>query len=576
MALKKLLDTLKLSAKEAVVDGEHASLSQLKRYLHVERKIEKDLSALILETGSKERSSLILVLGNVGDGKSHLLARMWEKHEVILNTFKVYNDATESRSKHKTYLENLAEVLSPYRDGELSSEKQAVKTIIAINLGTLANFLEHVGEEFNGLRRYVEDWRLIDPENIDSPPPINDHFFSVNLTDYQIFDLQPEGAKSNVLLEVVRRIVAKNGENPFYEAFLQDYYEDDSDSYCPIRYNFEMLGSPNVQTALSELIVKTVLVDKLIISVRLLMNLIYDLIVPAEFAQMTDEEICERVGESKYQKDFYNHTLPVLLFESGSTSNILKSISGQDPVDGGSEELDEKIIKIGTSDNRRDYFVIDKLLRDKDPLFRIIPLLETSQTISLYLRLRFIKTDRVKVVASPFDLYIKYLYLYNSGDIKAMLPLYKEVQNAIYLWNGLTFGSSARINLNIGRKHSLFQISQKLELQFVPARILSMPDASKFSSSLSLAFKVLPHEDVFPLSIDLPLYELIAKINNGYRPNRIDKSLQVKFTQFVNDVSKFEAQNKELMIQEFTGENKEVFTLQFTPGFDDFQFKKNA
>ncbi|SER91162.1 DNA phosphorothioation-dependent restriction protein DptF [Pedobacter rhizosphaerae] len=576
MALKKLLDTLKLSAKEAVVDGEHASLSELKRYLHVERKIEKDLSSLILESGSRDQSSLILVLGNVGDGKSHLLARMWEMHKEILDTFKVYNDATESRSKHKSYLENLAEVFSPYRDGELSTGKQIVKTIIAINLGTLANFLEHVGEEFNGLRKYVEDWRLIDPENTDSAPPVNDHFFSVNLTDYQIFDLQPDGARSNVLLEVIRRIVAKNADNPFYAAFLQDYKEDSAESYCPIRYNFEMLGLPSVQTALSELIVKTVLVDKLIISVRLLMNLVYDLIVPAEFAQMNDEEIHQRVIEAKYQKDFYSHTLPVLLFESGSTSNILKSISGYDPVDGGSEELDEKIIKIGTSDNRRDYFVIDKLLQDKDPLFRVIQLLDTAQTISLYLRLRFLKIDSVKLAASPFDLYIKYLYLYNSGDIKAMLPLYKEVQNAIYLWNGLTFGNSARINLNIGRKQSLFQISQKLELQFVPTTILAMSDASKFSSNLSLAFKVLPHEKIFSLSIDLPLYELIAKINNGYRPNRIDKSLQVKFTQFVNDVSKFEAQNKELMIQEFTGENKQVFTLQFTPGFDDFQFKKNA
>lgn len=95
-----------------------------------------------------------------------------------------------------------------------------------------------------------------------------------------------------------------------------------------------------------------------------------------------------------------------------------------------------------------------------------------------------------------------------------------------------------------------------------------------FSNTLVTSFQVQPDSKIFNLEIDFSLFQLIVKINKGYRPNRVDKSIHVKFTQFVNALINCKSETKELIIQAFNGETRHKYKLSFIPGFDDFQFSE--
>ena len=85
-------------------------MSFFKKYLHVDRNIQKELLELINEANNSEQSQLVLLCGSVGDGKSHLLAYVNEEYKEIISNFKIHNDATESFDPSQTEIETLKKV----------------------------------------------------------------------------------------------------------------------------------------------------------------------------------------------------------------------------------------------------------------------------------------------------------------------------------------------------------------------------------------------------------------------------------------------------------------------------------
>lgn len=69
--------------------------------MHVERKIQTDLERILVKNKELNSSSLILLCGSVGDGKSHLLAYLKENKPELLEGYQIFNDATESFSPNK-------------------------------------------------------------------------------------------------------------------------------------------------------------------------------------------------------------------------------------------------------------------------------------------------------------------------------------------------------------------------------------------------------------------------------------------------------------------------------------------
>jgi len=74
----------------------------------------------------------------------------------MMKQFYVHNDSTASLYSDKPASYTLFEILDDFSDEKIDSSNQ--KTIIAINLGTLNNFLEaDIHNRFNRLKKYVQE-----------------------------------------------------------------------------------------------------------------------------------------------------------------------------------------------------------------------------------------------------------------------------------------------------------------------------------------------------------------------------------------------------------------------------------
>ncbi len=80
MQFKRLLDTLARSSAQAVttLGAGQKEQDELKEYLYVETRIEKDFRDLLNSNLSSE--SVIFLCGSSGDGKSEILKRYYEAY----------------------------------------------------------------------------------------------------------------------------------------------------------------------------------------------------------------------------------------------------------------------------------------------------------------------------------------------------------------------------------------------------------------------------------------------------------------------------------------------------------------
>ena len=577
MGFKATLDTLKLSSREAIVNGEKKSLNALKKYLHIERNVERDLSELIKVAYHSDKPQLILIIGNVGDGKSHLLAKMWEKHPLEMQSFQVHNDATESKSINESYLDSLAEVLKPFSDTKIQVPGNQTKIVIAINLGTLTNFLDEKGNGFLYLKEFIlNNQILLDDAQIKKGD--DDYIRYINLADYHIYCLSKDGPTSNILEDIISKITTKDDKNLFYKAYQQFYDSHPTPEYCPIKYNFDLLGQEEVKLRVIQVLIEAIVKFKLIVSVRLIMNFIYDLIVPPGFSSLSEKEIIKIAGKSNVQGKFYQWTLPWLLFESHNTSVILRHINKLDPVGSTNENLDHLIIKIGTSVSPSTYFVEYGMLDREDTIFQELGSIPTLDRIKLFVRLNFLKNLVNEFIESDtvYTEFMKNLYFYQAYHRSKLLDFYRKGQKAIFLWNGIVKSDEGYLNINIGRSQNRYKVSQKI--QMVPAPKNTPPPINgfidRFSTTLALRFKVNGSEEALEVKVDYALYRLLMSINQGYRANFNDKNNHVDFKQFINRLSNLNSQGRDVFIQEVQGKQSKKFKLSFTEGFDIFQFEE--
>ena len=87
---------LKESSKAAIADAVSDKFDDVKAYLHLTRNIEYELLEILEKAKDSSRKQLILVCGNVGDGKSHVISYLQREWTGLQSDFKIHDDATES------------------------------------------------------------------------------------------------------------------------------------------------------------------------------------------------------------------------------------------------------------------------------------------------------------------------------------------------------------------------------------------------------------------------------------------------------------------------------------------------
>jgi DNA phosphorothioation-dependent restriction protein DptF len=569
--LKEALSPLKESSKSAIADADCDSFDAIKSYLHLERDIEGQLTSFLEAVQISNSKKLFLVCGNVGDGKSHLLASIRLKKTDILSDVLVYNDATESSEPDSSYIDELNKILLPFSDQHI--DKGSEKVVLAINLGTLNNFISaDIENNFSEFKEYVRNKKILELGDIignefeESSP-----FQFVNFCDHNLFYLSKDGPISELIEMAIEKIVSPKG--PFYKAY-EEQKKLFTGAKCPICYNFEALGSHKIRRKIAALIIECIIKGEVIVSIRALYNFIYELIVPIDIEPLDREATILKI-EKYNDKEFLENIFPNYMFSHPELSELFTQIQIHDPSFRRGEIVDEAIVKLVVSENP--LLVVDEFIEMNEIGDALANVFLTSSPdtayINAFIRTAFFwpKDDSILVADPVYENYMKLMFDWYSGNTKELKALYRLVKNAVISWRGQA--GTGKINVDVGRQQLEYRISESIEIKPEPPTTSNSftEKITEFNATIPLLFNV--NGDAIPIAISYNLFHLVIKIEDGYRPTNLDHSNFVVFDEFVQTSVTAGAGQKQMFVTESV--NKKQFILE-VDGFGDFCFSEVA
>ncbi|WP_373599197.1 DNA phosphorothioation-dependent restriction protein DptF [Paraclostridium bifermentans] len=584
------LKRLKESSKEAVENL--SSFSNFKSYMHVKRDVENELYEIIEKSSQSNKGELILVCGGVGDGKSHLISYFRNKYPEMMDKFNMHNDATESFEPGKTSIDTLNDVLDSFSDDNIDTTNE--KFILAINLGALSNFIDSkYGDRFTKLKEYVEEKGILDISISDSSYNEQSSFQFINFSDYHIYSLTDEKPRSKYLEDIIKNITQEHKNNVFKNSYKNNCKNCGINYKCPIKANYEMLMQESVREALIDIVVESVVKDKLIVSTRSLLNFIYDFIVNTTLDNKNDKELIKYIEKINCE-EFMDCVFTSNLYEHKELSYILSSISKIDPINAKSESLDNVIIKLNTTDDMTNVFneyieinndsYLSTILNKNEEIQNVMNRQKNkgdkeqiqNKLIDMFIRLNlFVPKKDLDLKDTIYVDYMKNVYYFNKGEKKNLSSLYKNVKEASYRWNGDS--EDGTINLSIGRNQIRYKMSQRLNIKpdLSNLKINDSNELFKFNPNLTLIYKSEEQGKSYGIDIDFNLYELLMRVKNGYRPNKNDKYNYINFVEFINKIQKLGNQNKEIYIEDRSGSKNSKYKLVYDEDFEEFKFYIN-
>lgn len=540
MSINPLLEELKKlreSSKYAVAQGAYSNLNGFKKYLHIERDVEKKLKNIISKASESDKAQLLLVCGNVGDGKSHILSHLHDELKTVITQFTIHNDATESHNPNESSNETLYKLLQGFRDDEISVSKD--KIILAINLGTLSKFIEEFGEEFKKLNEYIYSSKILDTDLIHNDEfDSKSYFHHVNFTDYHMYSLTENGPTSVIISTLLEKIVANNEANTIYKSYLE-YKKNNTDKvYCPIQYNYEFLFSQNNRTIVSQLIVKAIIKSKEIVSLRTLLNFVYDIIVPIDLSSINEADYFKTI-EKMNGSEYISNLIPNYLFEHPELSSLFEKIESLDPCIHRDTNTDDILLTLVNAENVFDIFSkhIGKEYLEKIELKQNKSIILKSDLSRFFMRLNYFSNyfEKDYLKDADFDEYLIWLYHYNNHNPKYIKKIYDLVENAARNWNGDP-KTDDKVIINVGKKQTQYRVFKDFEV--IPDVNLSKEKndtlINKFTQEFTLTFKINNEKDRVKIHVDFSLYKILKMISQGYRPNKKDNNNYVYFVNSIN------------------------------------------
>ncbi|KAA0777843.1 DNA phosphorothioation-dependent restriction protein DptF [Bacillus sp. BB51/4] len=557
--LKRLQD----SSQEAIENAN--AFSQFKKYMHVERKIQTDLERILVKNKELNSSSLILLCGSVGDGKSHLLAYLNENKRELLEGYEIFNDATESFSPNKNAMETLEEILQGFSDQLIGQSNK--KVILAINMGVLHNFitLEHQEFTYTALTEFVKKSGLFST-NITTCYS-EDYFDLISFGDYHSYELTEKGPQSNFFLTLLNKVFSQEKNNPFYLAYQEDMKNN---VRTMIHENYEFIQEANVQKQIINLIIQTVVKFKLVISARAFLNFVADIIIPDNL------EVMKELPEF----EVLEHAVPNLMFKRKERSPILKSLHELDPVHRRSSYIDQIIIDLSTL-NQWDT-ILNRCVPSERAMAWFTPFIveekiegssfiEFSETV---IRTAYLMDENFsrKIEDDTYHKYVKKLFDFNSGNKKEIKLFYEEIKDALFKWKG----SPKKGYIYLNKSNNRYRLAQLLNLKPLTDHLKSNPKAvlESFKASILLAYHNGNRQESILLEIDYQLYCLLVKVRQGYCPNKKDEEDAIKFTEFVEKIMRFGEKKTELLIHFPNDARFYKLTRDDYDEFDAFVFEK--
>ena len=528
----------KLSA-EAVQNLDH--FYPLKKYMHMTRHTEIDFKQLLLKIAEVSHKQLVLVCGSAGDGKSHLLSYLkYSDQDRILDSYTIINDATESDAPNQTAIETLAERIAAFRDDRLNDGGRE-QVVLAINLGMLNNFIDsEQGKYFGKLKQYVLNNNIF---SVAQPLPFNkdEVFHHIDFSNYQLYTLTADGARSDYLTELFEKVFGNNTCNPFYNTYINQGSTCPHHTQCPVRHNFEFLMKEDVRKLLIQRIIEVCIKDKLVITSRDILNFIFDAVVSPDFDEKKLWNLLS--NPAKFLETYISYTTPMLIFENRGTSSLIDCMTENAANSDNIEKRDCDVLDFYVADditpivlsalNGSEYSDIlhsiglSAIDNGRDPLKKYV-----YKFLRNYKKL----TDSQELKADRLYLsFVQDLYHAYAGNIKHLKNLYSSVKHSIYSWNG-TYGTDL---ICIDDSSDDYSILEQLNIRYDVAQGSGDDEVLQFAPVIIVRFSNETKTEQVSFSIDYSLYRVIMAMKDGYCPTSQDRNVHADFSSGIMALSEF-------------------------------------
>nr|WP_153880245.1 DNA phosphorothioation-dependent restriction protein DptF [Citrobacter freundii] len=507
ITLRKALGVLAKSSSFSVTTETHRQkdvFDELKEQLFVKQEIEAELQRY-LDTATP--GEIIFLCGSSGDGKSEILTRC-KSDPRYQQKFSFHLDATHSFAPQQSAIDALNDLFDNHHP-------ESYPLLIGINTGMLANFAREGSESHQTIRTAIDSFLSEQQEG--NRPYRDEHCTFFDFEHYPKFEFDEEQEYSPFIKKLLNHLTGNDDKNLFYAIYQRD--ESIGNDLKTVA-NFKLLRMPGVQNILITQLFKTRLIKDQFVTTRTLL-------------------------------DFLHHLLtgPGYLFDNlfnSSENDLIKKVSDFDPARLHTYELDQFILRyeLGLVDAELDDFLaaLEPLHIKFDrqsvkpggatSLIRLFWLLQYESLGNDYHR-RFSAFFN----ESLFERYSEIWHLHRNytADLEQ-----KRSLNRFY-----AFELIAGIQRYANRKAP--ELSMQKEEFFlgefggvkITAPVEVKPDWDAIRNkhtAHSTGFDVYLKVGQTPLPsihIGLNLFELLDKLNNGYRPNKYDKNAIVLLDEIV-------------------------------------------
>ena len=508
ITLRKALGVLAKSSSFSVTTVTHRQkdeFDQLKEQLFVKQEIETELQRYL---DVAKPGEIIFLCGSSGDGKSEILTRC-KSNPRYQQRFSFHLDATHSFAPRQSAIDALNDLFSNHH-------QYSSPLLIGINTGMLANFAREGAECHLAIRTAIDSFLSADQEESRPYRSGNCSFF--DFEHYPKFQFNEKKQYSSFIKTLLDNLTRNDDSNLFQFIFRHD--ETVNPELKEVA-NYKLLCLPGVQDVLITQLFKARLIKDQFVTTRTLL-------------------------------DFLHHLLmgPGYLFDNlftGAENDLIKKVSDFDPARLHTYEIDQFILRyeLGLVDPELDDFLaalaplhirFDRQCvnpGDAASLIRLFWLLQDESLGNNYHQ-KF----SVFFNESLFEHYSEIWHLHKNYIADSEQ---KKALNRFY-----TSELIAGIQRYANRKAP--ELSMQKEEFFlgeyggvkITAPVELKPDWEAIrnkNTAHPTGFDVhlkVGQNSLLPVRIGLNLFELLNKLNNGYRPNKYDKNAIVLLDEIVD------------------------------------------
>jgi DNA phosphorothioation-dependent restriction protein DptF len=516
MDLRQALGVLSKSSPYAV-STEHSDLissdlDNFKSYLYIETDIEKDFRQLIENLSEKK---IIFLCGSSGDGKSEIMTRYSQDTQYSHIDFHL--DATHSFDPKLDAIATLDNIYTAYKVSDRP-------LIVGINLGMMANYAKEGSAEHDEIKAAMQLHidKGGDSENI--------NFLSFEEHKYAKFCFKDGIAYSDFASQFMQRLTRESAPdfaNPFWDLMLET---PETEQDIKAVANFKLLSFTSVQDTIIELLMKARLAKDQFLTARALLDFIYSLLVGKDY--LFDNLFLSKNNELSEKIESFD---PALIRTEKLDNLVLTlRLNLGDPV---FSNFVEDLKRIGVNE-----------LKEPASFIRLFYVFRNATFGNNYHQY-YSREFSNELLANYSSVLIAHQDYKNEHDENE-----KNIINNFYKHNLFT-ALWRYINRSAPElKSKQFLIAKENGVLFATELklLVDWPLIAEYQSTDLMAFKALikvnkkPIEPALPVNINL--YELLQRLNLGYRPNKYDKSCVLLLDELVEQIKLEMAKSETLVI----------------------------